>query len=259
MAPRDSLLEMRGADVGLSQQRSVAGGWLECRAAGNRATLWLRREGALFLAAASPVDVASEAGPIPGCEPWNALLPADAAAGWQCATEVALDALCRRIAILGHTLPDQPLKRFIDALEKIEQADPSIRGTERERIVRERVGQDIFREALMKYWGGMCPISGVTEPRLLRASHAKPWKDCTDEERLDVHNGLLLAAHLDAAFDAGLISFSDGGRMLMSDQLGAIERTLLGPGGKVSFVPQHMGYLHWHRSRVVVGSLGPFA
>ena len=66
--------------------------------------------------------------------------------------------------------------------------------------------------ALMDFWGGRCPLTGITHPRLLRASHMKPWSACTDAaERLNVHNGLLLAAHLDAAFDAGLITF---GRLL---------------------------------------------
>ena len=69
----------------------------------------------------------------------------------------------------------------------------------------------------MTYWGGRCAITEVTEPRLLRASHIKPWAKCeTDAERLDVYNGLLLAAHLDAAFDAGLISFTDEGAILFS-------------------------------------------
>ena len=57
-------------------------------------------------------------------------------------------------------------------------------------------------------------------PRLLRASHMKPWASCdTDAERLDVHNGLLLAAHLDAAFDAGLIGFEMDGSRVVSPAL----------------------------------------
>jgi putative restriction endonuclease len=60
----------------------------------------------------------------------------------------------------------------------------------------------------MEYWGGRCPITGLEQPELLRASHIKPWADCaTDAERLDVFNGLLLGAHIDAAFDSALISF----------------------------------------------------
>jgi predicted restriction endonuclease len=55
----------------------------------------------------------------------------------------------------------------------------------------------------------------VRDSRLLRASHIKPWADCeTDAELLDVYNGLLLAAHLDAAFDSSLISFNEKGQIL---------------------------------------------
>jgi putative restriction endonuclease len=87
----------------------------------------------------------------------------------------------------------------------------------------------VFREALLSYWGGRCAVTGVTEPRLLRASHIKPWAKCeTDAERLDVYNGLLLAAHLDAAFDVGLISFSDEGAILFSSQFTQADRSALG-------------------------------
>ena len=81
----------------------------------------------------------------------------------------------------------------------------------------ERIGQDVFREALMLFWDGACAVTGVRHPRLLRAS---PWADCeTDAERLNVHNGLLLAAHLDAAFDANLMSFGVDGRIRFGPKL----------------------------------------
>jgi len=65
--------------------------------------------------------------------------------------------------------------------------------------------QNIFRDALMDDWGGRCPLTGITEPALLRASHIVPWVEWGDEQRLDVHNGLLLSALWDAAFDKGLV------------------------------------------------------
>ena len=102
------------------------------------------------------------------------------------------------------------------------------RATEAERLVIQRVGQDVFRDALMTYWNGRCAVTGVAQPRLLRASHIKPWAMCeTDGERLDVYNGLLLAAHLDAAFDAGLISFSDKGAILFSSKFTQDDRDAL--------------------------------
>ncbi len=76
-----------------------------------------------------------------------------------------------------------------------------------ERSLLEKAGQDVFRAALMDYWGGACVVTGIDLPAVLRASHAKPWAACaSDEERLDVFNGLLLVANLDALFDRGHIS-----------------------------------------------------
>jgi predicted restriction endonuclease len=71
------------------------------------------------------------------------------------------------------------------------------------------------------YWGARCPITGITDPALLRASHIVPWAECGDAQRLDVHNGLLLSALWDAAFDVGLISFANDGTVLASPALSA--------------------------------------
>ena len=77
-------------------------------------------------------------------------------------------------------------------------------GTEVERMVRQRIGQQNFRQALMTYWGGACAVTGIDVSDVLRASHIKPWAECaTDAERLDVFNGFLLSANLDALFDKG--------------------------------------------------------
>ena len=89
-----------------------------------------------------------------------------------------------------------------------------------ERLRKERIGQNIFRSALMDYWERSCAVTGVKNPTLLRASHIVPWARCeSDKERLNVHNGLLLVATLDAAFDAGLISFNENGNIMISEKL----------------------------------------
>ena len=80
----------------------------------------------------------------------------------------------------------------------------------------------------MDYWGSRCPLTGITEPALLRASHIVPWADSTDEQRLDVYNGLLLSALWDAAFDNGLVSFGDDGTVLVSPNLSGVARKALG-------------------------------
>ena len=63
---------------------------------------------------------------------------------------------------------------------------------------------------------------------MLRASHIVPWAECDDAQRLDVHNGLLLSALWDAAFDAGLVSFTDDGTVLVSPDLSSAAMTELG-------------------------------
>ena len=59
------------------------------------------------------------------------------------------------------------------------------------------------------------------------ASHIVPWAECDDAQRLDVHNGLLLSALWDAAFDAGLVSFADDGTVLASPKLSFAARGAL--------------------------------
>jgi hypothetical protein len=114
------------------------------------------------------------------------------------------------------SLPDAPLQRFNAETLYLP------RTTEAERLVVERVGQTLFREALLKYWNDRCPLTGITDVQLLRASHIVPWAECeTDALRLDVHNGLLLSALWDAAFDSGLVSFADDGTVLASSRLGS--------------------------------------
>jgi predicted restriction endonuclease len=148
---------------------------------------------------------------------------------------------------LGLSLPDVPFANFCAAVQNLP------RTTEIERLVIQRIGQDVFRQALMDYWGGRCPLSGITDPALLRASHIVPWAECTtDEHRLDVHNGLLLSALWDSAFDAGLISFSEEGSILVSAMLSAEAHSALGlekPPILRGLTSAHLPNLEWHRSR----------
>lgn len=129
----------------------------------------------------------------------------------------------------------------------------SLSSTERDATVRQRVGQDLFRQGLLALWQGRCALTGLAVPELLRASHAKPWRDATDEERLDVYNGVLLTAHLDAAFDVGLISFNVDGALLISARLGEDELNVLGLAASwppIDLRPQHGPYLDYHRDHV---------
>ncbi|MDP5281416.1 HNH endonuclease [Sphingomonas sp. DG1-23] len=154
----------------------------------------------------------------------------------------AMRGALHRAYVLATTLPTLPLLEF-------EAAVAGLGDTEAERLLRVRIGQDHFRGALMGYWNGRCPLTGIEEPALLRASHIVPWAQCaSDEERLNVHNGLLLAAHWDAAFDAGLVSFEDDGSALFSPHLGAAARQSLGRPSSLAITDEHRTRLAWHRS-----------
>lgn len=168
----------------------------------------------------------------------------------------ALAVLLRRAAELSLALPDQAAHTFREraATELGRLGD---KGTEVERLVRQRVGQDVFREALLDYWGGACAVTGLALPDVLRASHAKPWADCTsDEERLNVFNGFLLVAHLDALFDRGLITFNDGGGLVISSRLSAGHCASLHLSETLRLrwmAPEHLPFLQWHREHVFQG------
>lgn len=161
-----------------------------------------------------------------------------------------LAGLLRRAAELASALPNQAAETFHARLQR-ELAKVKDTGTEVERLVKQRVGQDTFREALLDYWGGACAVTGIAIPEMLRASHAKPWSECeSDEERLDVFNGFLLSANLDALFDRGLISFDADGRLLVSSQISAQQRSLIGLADTLVLrwvATEHLSYLAWHR------------
>lgn len=111
----------------------------------------------------------------------------------------------------GETAPDLP-----DAEQDIANAtDLPEDATERKAVIAARRGQGVFRRLLDEHWQS-CAVTGCTPRELLRASHIQPWKVSSNADRLNSDNGLLLAAHLDAAFDKGLISFGDDGRILIN-------------------------------------------
>ena len=156
-----------------------------------------------------------------------------------------LYATLRRVYQLATSLPDAPLQQF----ERL--AAPLPRATEVERLVVQRIGQDIFRASLMDYWQGRCPLTGISDPALLRASHIIPWADCpSDAERLDVHNGLLLSALWDAAFDRALVSLDDDGRPIFSPLLSEHARAELRWRAPVSLKGEHRQRLAHHRKRL---------
>jgi len=156
----------------------------------------------------------------------------------------ALYALLPRVYQLAVSLPDAPLTAFHQQSAKLPKA------TEAERLAIQRIGQDIFRTSLMGYWQGRCPLTGITDPALLRASHIVPWSECAnDAQRLDVHNGLLLSALWDAAFDRALVTFDDEGKPRFSAALSDAARAALQWTEPIALTAGHRDNLRHHHRR----------
>lgn len=156
----------------------------------------------------------------------------------------ALYAALHRTYGLGVSLPDAPLQEFEVRVANLP------RTTEAERLVVQRIGQEVFRKRLMDYWQERCPLTGISDRALLRASHIIPWADCeSDAERLNVHNGLLLSALWDAAFDRALVTFDDEGRPEFSPSLSVQARAQLRWSFPISLTDGHRQRLARHRER----------
>lgn len=242
-----SLIEKLAQDNGFDAPLESSGAWLGFASTQVPLKLWLAAKEGRWCCAFSHPGVAAElealsegAAGVP--------LPNGAAAVRLAGDLAQLHRIVRRAYQLSATLPDELLHEFERKTENLP------RTTEVERLVVQRVGQGIFREGLMRYWENRCAVTGLTVPALLRASHIKPWSKCdSDHERLNVFNGLLLAVHLDAAFDRGYVTFNDDGSMAISPQLSADDCKRLGlvPSFAMRRVEAgHRAALRWHRATI---------
>jgi hypothetical protein len=138
------------------------------------------------------------------------------------------------------------------------QLNTDIPETTRQAVILARRGQGLFKQRVLEIERA-CRITGVTRIEHLRASHCKPWRDATNEERLDGQNGLLLTPNADHLFDRGFIGFEDNGDLFVSpvahkDSLARMGLTL---GKKVnvgSFAQGQRNYLEFHRENVLLRS-----
>ncbi len=247
-------LEKVASDNGFDLAQATEGEWLAFSSTQSPLRLWLTSLGdTVFLAALSQAHVARAL--HDHGTPLGSPLPPAALAGRTVTSIPALHNLVRRAFQLSKTLPNELYRTFVERTLALP------RSTEREQLVIARVGQDLFREGLLAYWEQCCAVTGLSETALLRASHVKPWADCaTDTERLDVFNGLLLAPHLDAAFDRGYITFDDAGRVQIASRLSPSDCDVLGLSSALSLrriEDGHRDYLAWHRVRVFL--VGPQA
>lgn len=147
-----------------------------------------------------------------------------------------------------------------DAIEEERQAAElldvdGIAPTTKQQLILARVGQGVFRRNVLAICA-RCPLTGVEDQSMLVASHIKPWRCSSNEERLDGYNGFMLTPHVDHLFDKGWITFSASGAVVVSAHLGhgILDAWALTGNRVVSGLEaSHRGYLDYHRREVFRG------
>jgi len=113
------------------------------------------------------------------------------------------------------------------------------------------VAQRLFRGNLFRLWNGACAVTGVREPKILKAGHIKPWAKSDVTEKVDHFNGLLLIPNLDSLFNEGLISFKTDGGVMLSNRFDRNDRRRMHVADDLHlsrmFV-EAQPYLEFHRS-----------
>ena len=154
-------------------------------------------------------------------------------------------------------LEKENVQAIVDDIDSFINSIPDgIPETEREALIKIRIGQSKFRDGLIEYWDSKCSVTECAKTRILIASHIKPWRDCIDDagEKLDVMNGLLLIPNLDALFDKGFISFDDDGEIIISPQLSEDDQERLDVNNDMvlrkTLSERHKIYLKHHREYI---------
>lgn len=142
--------------------------------------------------------------------------------------------------------------------EDAELAPEDFTGETRQVLIEQRIKQNFFRRAVMSSYRGRCCMSGLSEPRLLIASHIVPWsKD--KPNRLNPSNGLCLSAIHDRAFDKGLITLTDDLKILVSEELRGrnetfVKEVVLPLDGRTIELPERFmpnpTFIKWHRNEL---------
>jgi putative restriction endonuclease len=156
-------------------------------------------------------------------------------------------------------IPADELDIWERRLEQQIANDSTVRETDRVAIIRARNGQGLFKDRVSRI-ETRCRITHVENPVHLVASHCKPWRDSTNEERLNGENGLLLTPSIDHLFDRGFIGFENDGDLIISPvahrlslQRMGIDTTRLVNVG--DFTSGQKQFLEFHRSSVLLQSV----
>ena len=137
-----------------------------------------------------------------------------------------------------------------DDIEEIQ--NENISNTEKESLINSRLGHGKYRKNLKELWNEGCSITGFNQIDIFIASHIKPWKVSTNEERLDKFNGFFLIPTLDKLFDKGYISFNDNGNILISSDIEeeSYDKLNINKNMKIDIFDENKKYLDYHRKEI---------
>lgn len=128
------------------------------------------------------------------------------------------------LAYLAKELREQYAEKTKKSYLREEELEYLPEGKYRHYLVKQRVGQEFFRRAVLNAYHNRCCITGIMHSELLIASHIKPWQFSSEEnERTNPKNGLCLNAFHDKAFDKGYITIDSNFRIIVSKQLSDIK------------------------------------
>lgn len=194
---------------------------------------------------------------------------------WNLITDIALPGISRLSIIkvradegiryyfkIGYGISDEPEKEEKEQLIEEEyikniENDIDIAVTEKEAIIKARVGQGIYRKKLFESIDTICPFTFVDDEHLLIASHIKPWKDSSNKEKYDPQNGFIFTPTYDKLFDRGYISFNNDKSLIVSPWLSRYNRGLLNlkEGQIIDKLPDIINrrkvFLEYHRKNVL--------
>jgi putative restriction endonuclease len=152
----------------------------------------------------------------------------------------------------GDTVHPSIIKK---AEEEIKEED-QFNEEEKTQLIKARSGQGKYRKELLEECP-ICPVTLVSDDRLLIASHIKPWIDSTEKEKTDPKNGFMFTPTFDFLFDRGFISFSENKKMLVSPWLSKItcSRLNISPNKTYIMLPVEgrEKYLKYHRTVLFKG------
>ncbi|MDP1421166.1 HNH endonuclease [Peribacillus simplex] len=173
---------------------------------------------------------------------------------YPCNEELAIKLLDLISDLNIYQVDQEQLELSIDNVRRTERNTlvPVIAETESEVKTKIRLGQQKFRKYLTPLWDHKCALCNIDLPELLRASHSKPWKDSTNEERLDAYNGVLLCCNHDALYDKGLITFDGQGRLHISSVICHEDYLMYGlkPMTKIKIHSENKVYFRWHKKNI---------